>query len=98
MESIKYFLQPPSRKGIQKGRGRLTERGELLRYYLETLNRSREKAGFKKLTFPRVAHLVQGLDISTLYYLKSCMKERDDEAASKFFYYSLRPKEENEPQ
>lgn len=85
-------------KQYRKEKSNQTERGELLRYFLQTLNQSREKSGYKNLTFPRVAHLLQGQDVPTLYYMKSCMKDRDLEAACKFFYWSIRPETEKEPQ
>lgn len=85
-------------KQYRKEKSNQTERGELLRYFLQTLNQSREKSGYKNLSFPRVAHLLQGIPTKDLYFLQSSMKSRDLDAACKLFYWSLRPQEEVEPQ
>lgn len=81
-------------KKYTKSTSKETERGSLLRYFLETLNQSREKSGYKNLTFPRVAHLLQGIPTKDLYFLQSSMRSRDLDAACKLFYWSLRPKED----
>lgn len=78
----------------EKTSDKTSERGELLKFFKETLNQSREKSGYKNLTFPRVAHLLQGIPTKDLYFLQSSMRSRDLDAACKLFYWSLRPKED----
>ena len=67
-----------------------TERGELLRHFMQLLNRTRIKAGYKAFTFPRIAHILTGQSVQDLYYLKSVLKDLDDESASKKFYFLIR--------
>lgn len=83
---------PPDRK---------TERGEMMRYFLEQLNPGRAKLKLKPLTYARLGRLLVKIPTSDLYYLKSVC---DDAAArngagsfSKRFWWEIKPKPATEP-
>lgn len=58
-------------KRLAKPKGRATERGELLKYFNEHIT---NKAG-KRFGIPFIARQVQGMDLPTLYYLKSLCEQ-----------------------
>ena len=72
---------------------KVTERGELLRFFITELNKTR-KPPYKPLTFPRMAKLVDHLSTQDLYFCKSSMLdlERNGKNASAWFYWSIKPK------
>lgn len=75
---------------ITATQSRATERGELMRYFMEIINPQRKEAGFRPLTYARLGKILQGQDMKTLYYMKSMMSDLPNERAAKFFFWSLR--------
>jgi hypothetical protein len=73
---------------------RATERGELLKYFMTELNRTRDGVRFKKLTIPRIAVLVTKIPTDDLYYMRSMMEDMRKRGgnASAWFWSSLKPK------
>ncbi|HUY62219.1 MAG TPA: hypothetical protein VMV50_00265 [Candidatus Paceibacterota bacterium] len=82
-----------------RGRKRLTERGELMRFFQRHLNHSRTKDGYQPISMPRMGAILEGIPTGDLYYLKSvCMKAK---SFSKKFWWEVDPgkhmKENTEP-
>jgi hypothetical protein len=73
-----------------KARLRVTERGELMKYFLDRLNPSRLRDGLPKLTMGRMGKILEQIPTKDLYYLKRIC---DDSANfSKRFWWELDPK------
>lgn len=68
MESIKNLF---SKRQTPVKKGRATERGDLLETFLARLNPSRAAAGYRPLTFGRLAYKLQGIPTTDLYALLS---------------------------
>ena len=74
----------------KKKRARQTERGELLRYFMERLNAARARDGLPPLTMPRMGRVLVAIPTKDLYYLKSvCDQARN---FSKKFWWEVNPK------
>ena len=69
---------------------RATERGELMKYFLERLNPARKKDGYAPLTMGRMARLLLATPTKDLYYLKSVCDQSKD--FSKKFWWEVNPK------
>lgn len=81
-------LIPSEARG--KGKGRLTERGEMMRYFVTHLNAGRAKDGLPLITMSRMGLILQGIPTKDLYYLKSvCDKAKH---FSKKFWWEIDPK------
>lgn len=52
-----------------------SERGELLTYFIDTLNPARKDSGYRPITFPRMGFLVSHIPTGDLYALKSKMED-----------------------
>ena len=87
MEHIgKHMGEPSSRSR----RERATERGELMKYFMDRLNESRRPANLPPLTMPRMGRLLVAIPTKDLYYLQSvCDKAKD---FSKKFWWEINPK------
>ena len=69
---------------------RITERGEMMRYFVAELNRTRIRDGLDKLTMGRMGKILENIPTKDLYYLKRVC---DDSANfSKRFWWELDPK------
>lgn len=74
-----------------------TERGELLKSFLEPLNINRADNKFKPMSIARVGQLLAHIPTKDLYYLLSVCTDsakrstRYYESFSKRFYFELRP-------
>ena len=68
---------------------RSTERGELMLYFMETLNRARARDGLGPLTMPRMGVLLQAIPTQDLYYLRSVCDKAPD--FSKKFWWEIKP-------
>jgi hypothetical protein len=79
-ETVKRIDAPPKRD-------RSTERGDLMKYFMDRLNPYRRQDGFPPLTYPRMGRILQGLTERDLYYLKS--RCEDAKSFSKTFWYLL---------
>lgn len=74
---------------LPKGRKRLTERGELMRFFQRHLNYSRKQDGLVPMTMAQLGVVLQGIPTDDLYYLQSvCMKAKN---FSKKFWWELDP-------
>lgn len=82
---------------LSRSKLRQTERGELMKYFLERINPGRVRDGLPKLSMPRMGKILEQIPTKDLYYLKRIC---DDSANfSKRFFYELDPKKHpQEPQ
>jgi hypothetical protein len=74
----------------EKKRDKATERGELMRYFMERLNISRKRDGLPPLSMPRMGRLLVAIPTPDLYYLKSVCDQATD--FSKKFWWEINPK------
>jgi hypothetical protein len=86
--SVKHISDHISKSATKKERS--TERGELMRYFMETLNRTRARDGLPPLTMPRMGRVLQVIPTKDLYYLKRVCEDSKD--FSKKFWWELKPK------
>lgn len=77
------------REGANK-KERITERGELLKYFMERLNSERRQDGLVLLTMPRMGKTLQVIPTKDLYYLKRVCDEAKN--FSKKFWWEINPK------
>lgn len=72
-----------------KGRGKKTERGELMRFFVRHLNHARATDGHAPITMARMGFILEKIPTDDLYYLQSvCMKAKN---FSKRFWWELDP-------
>ena len=71
---------------------RATERGELMRYFCEQLNRARLRDGLGPISMGRMGKLLQAIPTKDLYYLKRVCDDANN--FSKKFWWELKPKDE----
>jgi hypothetical protein len=83
MDHIKTYLQRKLTRVKQ------TERGDLMRYFCDRLNRTRLRDGLPSITMAHMGKILEGIPTKDLYYLKSvCDKAKD---FSKTFWWELDP-------
>ena len=70
-------------------KARITERGEMMRYFCERLNKSRVRDGLPAISMGRMVKLLQKIPTKDLYYLKRICD--DAQNFSKKFWYELNP-------
>jgi len=75
---------------VETKRDRATERGELMRYFMERLNVTRKRDGIPPLTMARMGRLLVAIPTQDLYYLKSICDQAKD--FSKKFWWEINPK------
>jgi len=85
MEHISSHLDGKASK-----RDKATERGELMRYFMERLNRTRARDGYPPLTLARMGRVLVAIPTKDLYYLKSVCDQATD--FSKKFWWEVSPK------
>lgn len=77
-----------------------TERGELMRFFLERLNAARAKDGLGPLTMPRMGRVLVAIPTKDLYFLKSICEDAGarggPNAFSKKFWWEVNPKKHGE--
>ncbi|HEV7449488.1 MAG TPA: hypothetical protein VGP13_03040 [Candidatus Paceibacterota bacterium] len=83
----------------QKKKGRDNERGELMQYFMERLNRSRGRGGLPLLTMPRMGRLLVAIPTKDLYFLKSVCDDAETRSGSvdtfsKKFWWEIKPRKE----
>lgn len=71
-------------------RDKATERGELMKYFMQRLNTSRVRDGLPPLTMPRMGRLLMATPTPDLYYLKRICDDAKD--FSKKFWWEINPK------
>jgi hypothetical protein len=69
---------------------KITERGELMKYFCEKLNRGRIRDNLPPITMGRMGKILQGIPTKDLYYLKASCE--DSANWSKKFWWLLDPK------
>jgi hypothetical protein len=69
---------------------RQTERGELMKYFLEHINPSRLRDGLPPVSMGRMGKLLQKIPTKDLYYLKSVCDDAGN--FSKKFWWEINPK------
>ena len=69
---------------------KVTERGELMTYFCEKLNRGRIRDNLPPITMGRMGKILQGIPTKDLYYLKASCE--DSANWSKKFWWLLDPK------
>ncbi|MSR70707.1 hypothetical protein EXS62_01570 [Candidatus Kaiserbacteria bacterium] len=87
MQHIKAHMQSDSPRSKRE---RATERGELMKYFMEHLNTSRKRDGLPLLTMPRMGRLLLAIPTKDLYYLQSVCDQAKD--FSKKFWWEINPK------
>ncbi len=75
--------------GAPKGKKRLTERGELMRFFLRHLNHSRAHDGLPSMTMAHLGTVLEKIPTQDLYYLKSVCSQAKN--FSKKFWWELDP-------
>ncbi len=71
-----------------------TERGELMEYFRDKLNRTRVRDGWPALSLSRMGRILQAIPTKDLYYLKSVCDQATD--FSKKFWWEVNPKKHPE--
>ncbi len=85
MEHIKAHIY----KSLDK-KEKATERGELMEYFRDKLNRNRIRDGYPPLNLARMGKILQLIPTKDLYYLKSVCDQASD--FSKKFWWEVNPK------
>jgi len=81
-------LSPRSKKE------RATERGEMMKYFIERLNTGRVRDGYPPISLTRMGRLLLAIPTKDLYYLKSVCEQSKD--FSKKFWWEINPKKHEE--
>ncbi len=87
MKRISEHISQPSPRSKKD---KVTERGELMQFFMERLNVGRRKDGYPALTMGRMARLLSATPTKDLYYLKKICEEAKD--FSKKFWWEINPK------
>ena len=82
--------------GGHKKQDKVTERGELMKYFAERLNPSRVRDGYPALSLPRMGRVLQAIPTKDLYYLKRVCDDAKD--FSKKFWWEINPKKHTDEQ
>lgn len=87
MDSIKEFLKKPKAEKI-------TERGEMMKYFIEKINPGRSKGGFQPISMARMGRVLQGIPTKDLYYLRTICDDSEKRgfSFSKKFWWELNTK------
>lgn len=72
-----------------KGKKRLTERGEIMRFFLRHLNHARTADGLPPMTMAHLGVVLEQIPTKDLYYLKSVCSQAKN--FSKTFWWELDP-------
>ncbi len=97
MKSIGEMMPEFEKKvaAAPKGRKRLTERGEMMRFFQRHLNYSRKQDGLAPMTMAHLGTTLEQIPTADLYYLKSvCSKAKN---FSKTFWWELDPTKHTKP-
>lgn len=91
MKSIGEYLPEFEKKvaAAPKGRKRLTERGEMMRFFLRHLNHARANDGLAPMTMAHLGTVLEKIPTADLYYLKSVCSQAKN--FSKTFWWELDP-------
>ena len=96
MEHIGKHMKSDSPRSKKE---RATERGELMKYFMDKLNRARGRDHLPPLTMGRMGRLLVAIPTPDLYYLKSVCDDAESRAGtmdafSKKFWWEIKPKKE----
>lgn len=91
MEHIGKHIRTPSEASK---RDKATERGELMKYFMERLNVGRKRDGIAPLSMPRMGRLLVAIPTQDLYYLKRVCDDAKD--FSKKFWWEIKPENHTE--
>ncbi len=73
-----------------------TERGEMMRYFMDKLNMARVRDGLGPLTMGRMGRMLVAIPTQDLYFLKSICDDADKrnglDGFSKKFWWEINPK------
>lgn len=72
-----------------KGKKRLTERGEMMRFFQRHLNIARKQDGLPPISMAHLGVILEGIPTQDLYYLKSVCSQA--KSFSKTFWWELDP-------
>ena len=86
MEHIKMHIAGQ----VSSKKSRATERGDLMRYFLDKINRARVSDGLPAMTMGRMGRLLLATPTKDLYYLKSICDQAPN--FSKRFWWEIDPK------
>ena len=91
MKSIGDCLSELEQKvaAAPKGKKRLTERGEIMRFFLRHLNVARKQDGLAPMTMAHLGTVLEQIPTKDLYYLKSVCSQAKN--FSKTFWWELDP-------
>ena len=91
MKSIGEMMPEFQKKvaGAPKGKKRLTERGEMMRFFLRHLNVARKQDGLASMTMAHLGVVLEQIPTKDLYYLKSVCSQA--KSFSKTFWWELDP-------
>lgn len=91
MKSIGDMMSEFEKKvaAAPKGRKRLTERGEMMRFFLRHLNHARAADGLAPMTMAHLGVVLEKIPTADLYYLKSVCSQAKN--FSKTFWWELDP-------
>ena len=91
MKSVRDLLPDIKKKVAEapKGRKRLTERGELMRFFLRHLNYSRAHDDLAPMTMAHLGTVLEKIPTRDLYYLKSVCSQAKN--FGKKFWWELNP-------
>lgn len=78
-----------------KKKSRETERGELMRYFVQHINPTRVRDGYPKITMAHMGKILEQIPTKDLYYLKRVCD--DAKNFSKKFWYELDPDKHERP-
>ncbi len=86
-----HIAKKPSHK-----KDKATERGELMQYFMQKLNRARLRDGMPALTMGRMGRLLVAIPTPDLYFLKSVCDDADQRSGidsfCKKFWWEISPK------
>lgn len=96
MEHIGKHMREESK---DSKRDKATERGELMKFFMAKLNRSRGRDGLPQLTMARMGRLLVAIPTQDLYYLQSVCEDAEKRAGSmdafsKKFWWEIKPKKD----
>jgi hypothetical protein len=77
-------------KVLPKEKQKVTERGELMEYFLKKLNAARVRDGLAPMTMGRMGRVLVAIPTKDLYFLKSVCDQAKD--FSKKFWWEINPK------
>lgn len=72
------------------GKARITERGEMMRYFCQQLNKTRIRDGLPPITMGRMGKVIESIPTKDLYYIKRVCDDAPN--FSKKFWWVLDPK------